>query len=96
MEGQGQGCSKIGYTEFSQEEVDSAGVLAEGFGNWSGAEKAEQADARIAEGGHILGGEAAANSALVFPEHHVANPMQAVFDAPMAAPPIEELHGGAL
>ena len=91
-----QGSSKFGYTQLSQEEVDSIGVLTDGFGDFRASQKAEDADARIAEGGQCLGSGSATNAASVFPKNHVANPMQPVFYTPMATPPTEQLPGRRL
>ena len=71
-------------------------MLAEGFGDLRASEEAEEADAGVSEGGHVLGCRAALNATAVLAEHHVANPVQLVFDPPMTAPPVQQLFGGSL
>jgi len=75
---------------------DSAGVVAQGFGDPSASQEAEEADAGVSEGGHILRRTAALNAAGILAKHHVTNPMQLIFNTPMTAPPSQPLRGGSL
>jgi hypothetical protein len=45
----------------------------------------QQADGQVAKGGHHLRAVALADLAVVLIEGHVADPVQAVFDLPLAA-----------
>ena len=60
--------------------------LAEAGGDFRASGEAEEVDGGVAEGGQVLRPVATADLAFVFAVDDVANPMQPVFDVPMAAP----------
>ena len=66
-------------------------MVPEGLGDVGDAGQAEQADGQVPQGGHDLWAVAGAGLAEVFAECHVANPVQAVLDAPVSAEPGREL-----
>lgn len=73
------------------EEAQHAGQIL-----WSGAGQTDEADGEVAQGGQDLGSEALAHAAAILVEGDVADPVQAVFDAPVAAVELDEALGGGL
>ncbi len=70
-----------------------ASALAEREGEVSGTSDAEQRDRQVAERGHDLSASASADSRTVFIEGHIADPVETVFNGPMAAAQGEEALG---
>ncbi len=66
------------------------GETAKGGGDWRDAGSAEQADGRIAERGQVLRAVARSHLTLILAPRHVADPMQAILDPPMAPPVLEQ------
>lgn len=66
---------------------------AEVGGDLREAGESEQGDGGVAECGEVLGAVSTADLALVFAVDGVANPVESILDAPMAAPTGEKLGG---
>src|SRR5665811_505640 len=90
----------LDLTDTGQQQCEGAvgvsGVVPEGLGDVGGPGQAEQADGQVPQGGHHLWAVAGANLAEVFTEGHVADPVQPILYAPMAAEPGRELVGAGL
>lgn len=69
----------------SQDLGTEAGAMAESGGDVAGAGHAEQRDGQVAHRGHDLGASAFADLRAVFIKGDVADPVEAVFNRPVAA-----------
>lgn len=77
----------------AQEAEELTGLVceaAEVAGDVGEAGGAEEGDGGVAEGGQVLGAVLALHAAVVFAKGRVADPMQAVFDAPVAPPVLQQ------
>ena len=77
--------SKSDSEEPEDKGVSATSTAAKSRGNKTGPSHTQQRDRKIAHGGHHLSTLAAPYPAAVFIEGHIANPMQTVFDGPVAA-----------
>jgi hypothetical protein len=73
-----------------------SGTVAQRRRNVGGAGATQDPDGEIAQRRHGMGGGAPAQARAVFIEGHIADPMQAIFNAPMAPIEIEKACGVGL
>ena len=79
-----EGCSQV------------QGAVPEGCGDVPGPGKAEKANGKVPQPGHCLGGRPLTDTAVIFIKGHVAHPVDAVFDRPVAPVQFQKLPGGCL
>ena len=72
--------------------LDSVGVFPEGSGEIGSFGQTEEIDRGVAEGGQVMSASGKTDPAAVLSPMRIANPMLAIFDAPMATPQSEQLH----
>jgi site-specific recombinase XerD len=76
--------------------VGLSGVVAEGCGDVGGPGQAQDGDREVAQAGHDSGAVAGADLGAVLVVGHVADPVQAVLDGPVAAQDVGEFGGVGL
>ncbi len=86
-----QGLSLFHNTQHGERSLSFPGVFPERCGDVGVTFEAEHGNDGIAEGGQVLRGVAFANLAGVLIERNVPHIVRAVFDAPVAPPPSEQL-----
>ena len=86
------GLIKVEYTEPGEEALDWVGVFPEGSGEIGSFGQTEEIDRGVAEGGQVMSASGKTDPAAVLSPMRIANPMLAIFDAPMATPQSEQLH----
>lgn len=86
-----QGQSVSEDTQEAKEFPRSVCETAECGGNFLVAREAKEADRGVSEGGQILRGVATAHLALVLAKRDVADPVEPVFDRPVAPPITKQL-----
>jgi len=82
-----------GQAEQGEGGVRLGRVIAAGGGDGGRAGAAEEADGRVAQGGHDLGDGTGAHLRAILVEGDIADPMGAVLDAPVGAQDAQECGG---
>src|SRR6476661_8376557 len=76
--------------------VDAISIFTYGGGDIGDLGKSQDVDCGIAKCGQNLSGAGVPNAVIVFSEDRVTDPVEAVLNMPVIAPPMEQLGGADL